>query len=289
MGNGVDLRMLANNGGSVVISDYGAHLLRWAPAGQADVVWTPSTWHIEAGKSLGGGVPICFPWFGPGFAHGKQLALNPSHGFARLRRWALDEGSFDDSHIRYVLDSQQLNDNEVPWFDDEPGAQFHAVYDVQTGNALTMSLTVTNTGTAPMSYEAALHSYLHVGDVSGAQLVGLQGATYLDAIEEGFPPKTQDAQVVTFGEQPVNRVYYSDARLELRDDMLGRAIHISRTGSPQTVVWNPGADGDNMSYTKPGEWRGFVAVEAAVCRDRIVTLGPGESHVISQTLSVGSL
>ena len=66
MGNGVDLRMLANNGGSVVISDYGAHLLRWAPAGQADVVWTPSTWHIEAGKSLGGGVPICFPWFGPG-------------------------------------------------------------------------------------------------------------------------------------------------------------------------------------------------------------------------------
>lgn len=31
MGNGVDLRMLANNGGSVVISDYGAHLFALGP------------------------------------------------------------------------------------------------------------------------------------------------------------------------------------------------------------------------------------------------------------------
>lgn len=38
MGNGVNLRTLTNDGGSAVISDYGAHLLRWAPAGQPDVI-----------------------------------------------------------------------------------------------------------------------------------------------------------------------------------------------------------------------------------------------------------
>ena len=43
MDNDVNLRTLVNDGGSAVISDYGAHLLRWAPAGQPDVVWTPST------------------------------------------------------------------------------------------------------------------------------------------------------------------------------------------------------------------------------------------------------
>ena len=80
MDNDVNLRTLVNDGGSAVISDYGAHLLRWAPTGQPDVVWTPSTWRIEPGKPLGGGVPICFPWFGPGFAHGRQLAITPSHG-----------------------------------------------------------------------------------------------------------------------------------------------------------------------------------------------------------------
>ena len=57
MDNDVNLRTLVNDGGSAVISDYGAHLLRWAPTGQPDVVWTPSTWRIEPGKPLGGGVP----------------------------------------------------------------------------------------------------------------------------------------------------------------------------------------------------------------------------------------
>ena len=82
-----------------------------------------------------------------------------------------------------------------------------------------------------MSYEAALHSYLHVGDVLGARLVGLRGATYLDATEAGFPPKLQEQPSVMFGDQPVDRVYYSDAALELQDHVLGRVIRIGKTGS----------------------------------------------------------
>ena len=206
MDNDVNLRTLVNDGGSAVISDYGAHLLRWAPAGQPDVVWTPSTWRIEPGKPLGGGVPICFPWFGPGFAHGRQLAITPSHGFARVRRWTLDEEGFTDDRVRYVMDSERLTDGEVPWLDDEPEARFRATYDVHAADTLTMSLTVVNTGDVPMSYEAALHSYLHVGDVSDAGLVGLRGATYLDATETGFPPRLQEPEAVTFGERPVDRV-----------------------------------------------------------------------------------
>ena len=152
-----------------------------------------------------------------------------------------------------------------------------------------MSLTVVNTGDVPMSYEAALHSYLHVGDVSDAGLVGLRGATYLDATETGFPPRLQEPEAVTFGERPVDRVYYSDSSVQLRDAVLGRVVHIVKSGSPQTVVWNPGKEGDHMCCARPGEWRGFVAVEAAACRDRGVTLAPGESHTLSQTLSVETL
>lgn len=289
MDNDVNLRTLVNDGGSAVISDYGAHLLRWAPAGQPDVVWTPSTWRIEPGKPLGGGVPICFPWFGPGFAHGRQLAITPSHGFARVRRWTLDEEGFTDDRVRYVMDSERLTDGEVPWLDDEPEARFRATYDVHAADTLTMSLTVVNTGDVPMSYEAALHSYLHVGDVSDAGLVGLRGAPYLDATETGFPPRLQEPEAVTFGERPVDRVYYSDSSVQLRDAVLGRVVYIVKSGSPQTVVWNPGKEGDHMRCARPGEWRGFVAVEAAACRDRGVTLAPGESHTLSQTLSVETL
>lgn len=144
MGNGVNLRTLTNDGGSAVISDYGAHLLRWAPAGQPDVIWTPRTWHFEAGQPVGGGVPVCFPWFGPGFVHGGQTAKRPIHGFARLRQWALDEGAFTGARVRYVLDSERLTAGEVPWIEDEPNVRFHAAYEVCASDTLTMTLTVTN-------------------------------------------------------------------------------------------------------------------------------------------------
>ena len=40
----------------------------------------------EAGKPLRGGVPICFPWFGP-----KAGAPDaPLHGFARILPWSVD-------------------------------------------------------------------------------------------------------------------------------------------------------------------------------------------------------
>ena len=90
-----------------------------------------------------------------------------------------------------------------------------------------------------------------------------------------------------FGDQAVDRVYYSDAALELQDHVLGRVIRIGKTGSPQTVVWNPGEQGGNaIAHAKTGEWRGFVAVEAAACRDRIVALSPGESYMLSQSIAV---
>lgn len=172
---------------------------------------------------------MCFPWFGPGFVHGGQTAKRPIHGFARLRQWALDEEAFTGARVRYVLDSERLTTGEVPWIEDEPNVRFHAAYEVCASDTLTMTLTVTNTGGEPMSYEAALHSYLHVGDVLGARLVGLRGATYLDATEAGFPPKLQEQPSVMFGDQPVDRVYYSDAALELQDHVLGRVIRIGKT------------------------------------------------------------
>ncbi|KFI88274.1 aldose 1-epimerase [Bifidobacterium reuteri DSM 23975] len=327
-----NVRTLDAASGRAIISDYAAHVLSWVPAGGQEVIWTPSTLRFEDGQHLGGGVPICFPWFGPGFAHGHQTAKTPLHGFARARNWRFDEQSFTGDHARFILDAAQLQPGDAPWLDDEPASDFRAVYDVTLGGgsavaeaqtvasgvhvpsesangspvtvsvpsrslpsqllpsqSLTMALTVTNTGDKPMTFEAALHSYLHVGDVAGARLSGLEGATYLDATESGFPPKTQDTSEVAFGDFEVNRVYYSDASLELHDDVLGRTIHIAKSGSPQTVVWNPGkAGGETMSDTRPdaAEWRGFAAVEAAVCRDRAVTLAPGASHTLSQTLTV---
>ena len=56
--------------------------------------------------------------------------------------------------------------------------RFHSPpYEVSVpSDTLTMTLTVTNTGGEPMSYEAALHSYLHVAMCSarGWSVCGVQ-------------------------------------------------------------------------------------------------------------------
>jgi glucose-6-phosphate 1-epimerase len=286
MGRDFAFRTLINDDGCATFSDYGAQLLRWAPAGQPDVVWSPSSLYAREGGTLAGGVPIVFPWFGPGFADGRQTAKQPIHGFARMRFWRLDAAAFTDRHVRFTLDSSQLDEGDLPWLQTDSDPHFTAVYDVTVGESLTMALTVTNTGEGPLSYEAALHSYLHVGNVSGARLAGLAGADYLDATRDGFPLCMQDSPEVGFGGE-VDRVYYSDAPLELHDGVLGRTVHIGKAGSAQSVVWNPGQPyGTAINPREAGQWRNFVCVEAAACRDRMITLEPGESHVLSQTLSV---
>ncbi|UYJ09566.1 MAG: hypothetical protein OGM57_03265 [Bifidobacteriaceae bacterium] len=95
---------------------------------------------------------------------------------------------------------------------------------------------------------------------------------------------------MTFGERPVDRVYYSDSSVQLRDAVLGRVVHIVKIRLAADRGMEPGQrKGTHMRCARPGEWRGFVAVEAAACRDRGVTLAPGESHTLSQTLSVETL
>ena len=85
----------------------------------------------------------------------------------------------------------------------------------------------------------------------------------------------------------VDRIYSSDTPLRLRDDALDRTIVIGKSGSPQTVVWNPGERAGNaIADLSDGEWRDFVCVEAAAVRDHAARVEPGESHSLGQSISV---
>jgi D-hexose-6-phosphate mutarotase len=66
----------------------GAQVTRWRPAGHDDVLFLSEHSRFAAGSAIRGGVPICFPWFGP--KEGDPGA--PSHGFARTSPWTLEGG-----------------------------------------------------------------------------------------------------------------------------------------------------------------------------------------------------
>lgn len=286
MSNEMVVRNINVDTASAMVSDYGAHVLTWAPRRESAVVWCPSVVHLNEGKAIRGGVPIIFPWFNFGFENGESASKKPKHGFGRVSFWEFDERASNEGHLRYMLSDEAIDDTVLAQFGFGGIPRFHAIYDIEIGESLTMALTVCNVGNVPFAYEAALHTYLHVGDVDCAKVLGLEGARYVDTTLDDDPIVVQGNEAVAFSGL-VDRIYYSTDTLRLRDDALGRAIVIAKQGAPQTVVWNPGErNGNAMGDLSKGEWRRFVCVEAVANRDGAITVDPGESHTLSQTISV---
>ncbi|MDM8323307.1 D-hexose-6-phosphate mutarotase [Bifidobacterium pullorum] len=284
------LRDVVNADSSASISDYGAHVLTWTPAGQPPVIWRPAAVQLREGTAIRGGVPIIFPWFNTGWDGGRPVSKQPKHGFGRVAFWSFDADASSDRHVRYTLDSADFGDDLLAQLNSGDHPRFRATYDVEIGERIAMALTVANDGDEPLTYEAALHTYLHVGDVERIAVHGLESCEYLDNTQPGVPHCSATGEPITF-DGMVDRTYLrgdeADAPITIDDPVLGRTIEIVNAGAPQAVVWNPGqAAGDAMGDLATGEWRGFVCVEAVARLDRSVTLAPGQTHTLSQTLSV---
>lgn len=268
-------RRLSGASSEGAVYDHGAHLVSWAPTGAEPVLWLSEKTHLEADKPIRGGVPICFPWFGPG----RSKDMQPAHGTARLATWALEsltEG--DEPTITYTLTSDDVPDPQGSW---------RATYAVTAGAELTLSLTVENTGDQPFSFEEALHTYLTVGDVRQVSISGLDGAAYLDKAPGGADA-TQQGDITITGE--TDRVYSSTAEVVVTDPTLGRALSVSKEGSATTVVWNPWVDkAAAMPDFGDDEWAGMLCVETANALDDAVELAPGESHTMTARVGVTTL
>ena len=249
----------------------GAHLLACQLPG-GNPLFLSSSAAYAPGRSVRGGIPIIFPWFGDAPAASGLGA----HGFARTSIWTLIDQSADGRSV-----SLELTDTEATralW----PHA-FRLVARIQVGDTLEIELESTNTGDAPFEFESALHTYFAVTDTATTKLHGLEGATYLDK-PDGFRPKTQGPDALQFSGE-VDRVYSSnDATLRIEDRPAGRSLHISKRNAHTTIVWNPGPEkGCALSDLGP-EWNRFVCVESANAGTDAIRLDPGAVHTLCATV-----
>jgi glucose-6-phosphate 1-epimerase len=246
------------------------------PAGQEPVLWLSPLSAFENGKAIRGGVPICWPWFGP---HPSRPDL-PAHGVARTREWtALDAAQLSDGRTRLRLRLVDDEHTRAAW----PHG-FDLTLSVTVGSALHLELITTNNGDGPFAYADALHTYLRVGDVREVRVEGLDGQAFSHStrhyrgVQEG---------PVTFDGGEVNNIYLpSRGAVRVIDPVLKRTIEVSKSGSLATVVWNPGAGGGAAIKDVRGEWDEFVCVEAGTCADARIVLLPGVSHATSQTIVI---
>ncbi len=264
------LAVRAPDGASARILLDGAQVVSWIPAGaQDDRLFLSRRAESGPGLSARGGIPICFPQFGP-------FGALPQHGFARNVRWTVrqdaphDAGTARLTLTHHDVAAQRPASEVAAW-----PHPFTAEVAVEVGgDALTVTLHVANTSTTPLTFTAALHPYFAVRDALAVQVEGLSGLTYRDALADGAMVREASAVLAIPG--PLDRIYYGAPDvLVLREPH--RAIRIEKTGFPDAVVWNPGA---TITASKrdfePGDEARMVCVEAAVIGTPVV-LAPGAS------------
>jgi glucose-6-phosphate 1-epimerase len=267
--NGMPVAEVSNARTMGSIALQGAQLLSWAPHAQELVLWLSPRAHFAPGKSVRGGVPICWPWFGP---HPSEPAF-PTHGFARTAPWevieaeALEDGS-DRLGFR-LIQNDALRD---PW----PHASTVEIRHT-LGAALEIELRTRNQGANSFTLSEALHTYFHVSDVRNIAIQGLDDGEYIDKADGG-QRKRQAGPVTLSGE--TDRVYLGTAAdCVIEDPGLKRRIRIEKRGSRSTVVWNPWEEkAARLGDFAEGGYLNMVCVESANALDDAVTLAPGEEH-----------
>lgn len=271
---------ITTGGGTAQLYLHGAHLTSWTPTGGGDVLWTSRDSWYEDAKPIRGGVPICFPWFGPNAENPDA----PAHGFARISTWDVESVKHhDDGRAAVTLLLKSSDATRKLW-----DADFELRYTVTVGATLTISLETKNIGNAPLSLTQALHSYFAIGDIHNISIAGLKGVEYISKVE-GVRTQQGDTDITFAGE--TDRVYINTTdTCVLTDPGMGRSITITKAGSDSTVVWNPWSDKARiMPDFADDEWGGMVCIETANALDNVVTVAPGESHTISAEMSVDKI
>ena len=255
---------------------HGAHVTSWKPASADEVLFLSSKSRWEDGQAIRGGIPICFPWFRAKVNHPQA----PAHGFVRTKAWQIESIVENEGGVAVTMFTASDERTQRWW----PG-DFRLVYRATFGSELRLELVCKNTGTTPLRFEEALHTYNRVADVKNVRLQGLDSVHFLDNTDSN-QEKTQHGDVAIVSQTDNAYLNTGDA-VDLLDPGMRRRIRLQKTNSSTTVVWNPWREAaKGMRDLGDGEWSQFFCVEASNILDAAVNLAPGQEHRMSAVLSV---
>ena len=280
MPGGMVVAEVNNAHATAAIALQGAHLMTWAPKGELPVIWLSADAKLAPGKSIRGGAPVCWPWFGP---HPSEPKF-PGHGFARTVPWdVVETQKLGNGATRLVFRIVQNEATRAQW-----PHPCELELQMTIGPRLEMDLVTRNTGNGSLTIGDALHTYFEVGDVRQAKIHGLDGCPYIDKVDGGAR-RRQDGPVTIAGE--VDRIYLeSKADCVIEDPVLARRIRIAKQGSASSVVWNPWIEkAEKMGDLGDDGYLKMLCVESTNADADVVQIAPGAEHRLSVRYSVEAL
>jgi len=266
---GLAVAAVTNAHGTATIALQGAQVLSWAPRGEQPVIWLSAVAKFASGKLIRGGVPVCWPWFGP---HPTEPSF-PWHVFARIVPWEPAEiQRLADGSTRIAFRLVQNEATLAQWPHSTP-VELH----INVGAVLELNLVTRNIGQSPVTIDGEMHSYFQVSDIRPVRILGLDACPYFDRVD-ACRCKQQAGPVTISAE--TDRIYLeatSDCLIE--DPGLSRRIRIAKRGSHSTVVWNRWIDkAARMGDIGEDGYLMMVCVESANVADNIVTIASGDEH-----------
>jgi len=256
------------NGTACKIHLFGATLTSWT-VDNNELIFVSKNAIFNNKKAIRGGIPFCFPVFGP------HPSL-PQHGFARTSLWSVSvpptaTPNGDVTAVLILVDSEETR---AVW----PNA-FSLTYTVTlTQEDLKLEVGVVNKNSSgPLDFTICLHTYIKVEEVEKASIRGLKGIQFMDKTKEGVPTSEEERDEVTLSEF-TDRVYMNSPENQtVKGVSGGGSLELSKTGLADTVVWNPwpekaGAMGDLGA----DQYQGFLCVEAGQCVEPIEVQAGGE-------------
>ncbi|MBS4052084.1 MAG: D-hexose-6-phosphate mutarotase [Methylomonas sp.] len=275
---GMPMIKIGNASATALISLYGGQVLSFRPVAQTeDVLFLSSQSAYAEGKAIRGGIPVCWPWFGPD-PKGLQ---RPNHGFVRNHFWQLAKTeAVGDTETKVSLRFTESFKRENTW-----RQPFMLLLDISIGPSLQLQLTTYNTGDQPFSITQAFHSYFRVGDIKRVKILGLEDCDYFDKLEQGTQKIQKGVVSVT---QEVDRVYVEAYKnLVIADPVLQRRIHINSPNTSTAVVWNPWLKtSKKMPDLAATDYRRFICVEAGNVAFDLIKVQPGSRFSLQANYSL---
>ena len=274
--DGMAFIMVSNKHAEATISIYGAQILNYNPSRNVEILWMSPESRFEEGKAIRGGIPVCFPWFGP---HQSNESL-PQHGFARIMNWKLvNTESLQGGENRIVLQLCSSDKTKRYWNHD-----FCAEMIFTVGSKLDVSLKVTNTSATPIDYTCALHSYFSLSAIDNITIEGLKDTAYENQLDGG--DYTQGDELLSVEGEITRHYYNTESTCIIHDPVFNRSIQIEKEGSKNSTVWNPGAETSaKMGDVSDNAFETFVCLETVNKIDDVIELDTGESHTTPAIIS----
>ena len=260
---------------SLTVVPFGGTIISWIVDGQ-ELIFVSKKAVLDGSKAIRGGVPICFPNFGP-WTYGAQ------HGFARTSKdWKPSEPKVDvtSGDVELTLELKDSDETRQIW-----DKKFSFLYKITLKEkSVELDVLVKNEGTEEFDLTFCFHTYFCTSDLSEIQITDLKGLSYTDKTQDGGKIAIEENDVVSI-QGFTDRVYANAPDQISVKTGQSKALKLTKSGLADWVVWNPYETAAKMSDMHENGYLEFVCVEATQATKRIV-VESGETWRAAHTMKV---